>query len=198
MHNRRPKTSHSGCLHNGKPNGYASVLLAWFCAHICYVPVKVTAAGKTSMVNICGRNTIEHFSYKFPYNNPCLKEIDKLCPIASSRSKVERLTAAKILCGASLIHGQHIQEHMVHYVVELPASPKPRGHSGTWGLLVGNLPMLSDVLREISGVDIVHIFPLHGVVPKFCRPVHYWSMNYSRELGTSFVSTQWLRYVFSR
>lgn len=54
---------------------------------------------------------------------------------------------------------------MVHYVVELPASPKPHGHSRTWGLFVDNFSMLSDVLHEIFGVDIVHIFPLHGVVP---------------------------------
>lgn len=53
---------------------------------------------------------------------------------------------------------------MVHYVVKLLASPVPQSNSGTWGLLVDNMSMLSAVLRGASSVDTVHILSLHGVV----------------------------------
>ncbi|KAK7340098.1 hypothetical protein VNO77_20792 [Canavalia gladiata] len=94
-----------------------------------------------------------------------LAEIEKLYYIALNGSDVERPAAAKILCGASLSHGWYIQEHVVHYVVKLLASPPPLSHSGSWSLLVDNMPMLSAVLRGASAVDTVHIFSLHGVVP---------------------------------
>jgi hypothetical protein len=53
---------------------------------------------------------------------------------------------------------------VVHFVVKLLASPVPHSHSGTWGLLVDNMSMLSAVLRGASCVDTVHILSLHGVV----------------------------------
>ncbi|XP_050912341.1 mediator of RNA polymerase II transcription subunit 33A isoform X2 [Lathyrus oleraceus] len=94
-----------------------------------------------------------------------LEEIEKLYYIALNGSEVERPAAAKILCGASLSRGWYIQEHVVHYVVKLLASPEPHSHSGTWGLLVDSMSMLSAVLRGVSCVDTVHILSLHGVVP---------------------------------
>ncbi|XP_027352449.1 mediator of RNA polymerase II transcription subunit 33A-like isoform X2 [Abrus precatorius] len=94
-----------------------------------------------------------------------LAEIEKLYYIALNGSDVERPAAAKILCGASLSQGWYIQEHVVHYVVKLLASPVPVSHSGSWSLLVDNMPMLSAVLRGASCVDTVHILSLHGVVP---------------------------------
>ncbi|XP_058737188.1 mediator of RNA polymerase II transcription subunit 33A-like isoform X2 [Vicia villosa] len=94
-----------------------------------------------------------------------LAEIEKLYYIALNGSEVERPAAAKILCGASLSRGWYIQEHVVHYVVKLLASPEPHCHSGTWSLLVDNMSMLSAVLRGASCVDTVHILSLHGVVP---------------------------------
>lgn len=56
------------------------------------------------------------------------------------------------------------QEHVVHYVVKLLASPAPHSHSGTRSLLVDNMSMLSAVLGGASCVDTVHILSLHGVV----------------------------------
>ncbi|XP_045798649.1 mediator of RNA polymerase II transcription subunit 33A-like isoform X2 [Trifolium pratense] len=94
-----------------------------------------------------------------------LAEIEKLYYIALNGTEVERPAAAKILCGASLSRGWYIQEHVVRYVVKLLASPVPHSHSGTWGLLVDNMSMLSAVLRGASCVDTVHILSLHGVVP---------------------------------
>lgn len=94
-----------------------------------------------------------------------LAEIEKLYFIALNGTEVERPAAAKILCSASLSRGWYIQEHVVHYVVKLLASPVPLGHSGSWSLLVDNMSMLSAVLRGASSVDTVHILSLHGVVP---------------------------------
>jgi len=53
---------------------------------------------------------------------------------------------------------------VVHYVVKLLACPIPHSNSGTRGLLVDNMSMLSAVLRGASSVDTVHILSLHGVV----------------------------------
>ncbi|RDX90256.1 Mediator of RNA polymerase II transcription subunit 33A, partial [Mucuna pruriens] len=94
-----------------------------------------------------------------------LAEIEKLYYIALNGSDVERPAAAKILCGASLSHGWYIQEHVVHHMVKLLASPVPPSHSGSRSLLVDNMPMLSAVLRGASSIDTVHILSLHGVVP---------------------------------
>ncbi|KAK7394915.1 hypothetical protein VNO78_15456 [Psophocarpus tetragonolobus] len=94
-----------------------------------------------------------------------LSEIEKLYYIALNGSDVERPAAAKILCGASLSHGWYIQEHVIHHVVKLLASPLPPSHSGSRSHLVDNMPMLSAVLRGASSVDNVHILSLHGVVP---------------------------------
>ncbi|KAK7294927.1 hypothetical protein RJT34_17826 [Clitoria ternatea] len=94
-----------------------------------------------------------------------LVEIEKLYYIALNGSDLERPAAAKILCGASLSQGWYIQEHVVHYVVKLLASPIPHSHSGSWSHLVDNMPMLSAVLHGTSAVDTVHILSLHGVVP---------------------------------
>ncbi|TKY65627.1 Mediator of RNA polymerase II transcription subunit 33A [Spatholobus suberectus] len=94
-----------------------------------------------------------------------LAEIEKLYYIALNGSDVERPAAAKILCGASLSHGWYIQEHVVHHVMKLLASPVPPSHSGSWSLLVDNMPMLSAVLRGASSIDTIHILSLHGLVP---------------------------------
>lgn len=94
-----------------------------------------------------------------------IAEIEKLYYIALSGSEVERPTAAKILCGASLSRGWYIQEHVVHYVVKLLACPVPHSNSGTRGLFVDNMSMISAVLRGASSVDTLHILSLHGVVP---------------------------------
>ncbi|KAG2404470.1 Mediator of RNA polymerase II transcription subunit 33A REF4-related 1 protein [Vigna angularis] len=94
-----------------------------------------------------------------------LAEIEKLYYIALNGSDVERPAAAKILCGASLGHGWYIQEHVIHHVIKLLASPLPPSHAGSRSLLVDNMPMLCAVLRGASSVDTVHILSLHGVVP---------------------------------
>eukprot|EP00256_Glycine_max_P068011 XP_025982606.1 mediator of RNA polymerase II transcription subunit 33A isoform X2 [Glycine max] len=94
-----------------------------------------------------------------------LVEIEKLYYIALNGSDVERPAAAKILCGASLSHGWYIQEHVVHHVVKLLASPVPPSHSGSQSPLVNNMPMLCAVLRGTSSIDTIHILSLYGVVP---------------------------------
>ncbi|MED6194755.1 hypothetical protein PIB30_031508 [Stylosanthes scabra] len=95
-----------------------------------------------------------------------LAEIEKLYYIAINGSEVEKPAAAKILCGASLIHGWYIQEHVVHFAVKLLSSSSvPFSHSGSWSHLINNMSMLTAVLHGVSSVDTVHILSLHGVVP---------------------------------
>ncbi|XP_021281710.1 mediator of RNA polymerase II transcription subunit 33A-like [Herrania umbratica] len=95
-----------------------------------------------------------------------LAEIEKLYHIALNGSTVEKLAAAKILCGASLSHGWNVQEHVVHFVVKLLSPPVPPGYGGPRNHLIDHMPMLCAVLFGASSIDTVHILSLHGVIPE--------------------------------
>ncbi|XP_038681548.1 mediator of RNA polymerase II transcription subunit 33B isoform X2 [Tripterygium wilfordii] len=94
-----------------------------------------------------------------------LAEIDKLYEIAITGSDDERIAVANILCGASLIRGWNIQEHVILCIVCLLSPPVPADHSGTDSHLIGYAPMLNILLIGISSVDCVQIMSLHGLVP---------------------------------
>ncbi|PIA59704.1 hypothetical protein AQUCO_00400539v1 [Aquilegia coerulea] len=95
-----------------------------------------------------------------------LVEIEKLYHIAINGSEEERSAAAKILCGASLIRGWNIQEHVVHFVVKLLSPPVPTNFTGPESHLVYYTPMLNTILFGMSSIDIVHVLSLHGVIPE--------------------------------
>ncbi|KAF8397078.1 hypothetical protein HHK36_015985 [Tetracentron sinense] len=95
-----------------------------------------------------------------------LVEIEKLYHIALNGSEEERSVAAKILCGASLIRGWNIQEHVVHFVVKLLSPPVPPNFAGPGSHLVDYMSMLNAILFGLSSIDTVHILSLHGVVPE--------------------------------
>ncbi|KAG0453373.1 hypothetical protein HPP92_024677 [Vanilla planifolia] len=97
-----------------------------------------------------------------------LVELEKLYYIALNGSDEEKSAAAKILCGASLIRGWNIQEHVVRMVVKLLSPPITTAVSeaGTSSHLIGYMPMISAVLFGVCSVEAVHIISLYGMVPE--------------------------------
>ncbi|KAG1338911.1 mediator of RNA polymerase II transcription subunit 33A-like [Cocos nucifera] len=95
-------------------------------------------------------------------------ELEKLYHIALNGSEEEKSAAAKILCGASLIRGWNIQEHVVRIVVKLLSPPVPPNSSvsGSGSPLIGHMSLLSAILFGVSCGDIVHILSLYGVIPE--------------------------------
>lgn len=95
-----------------------------------------------------------------------LAELEKIFEIAISGSDDDKVSAASILCGASLIRGWNIQEHTVRFVVKLLSPPVPVDYSGSESHLISHSPMLNVVLTGISSVDCVQVFSFHGLVPE--------------------------------
>ncbi|CAK9173677.1 unnamed protein product [Ilex paraguariensis] len=95
-----------------------------------------------------------------------LAELQKIFEIAVKGSEDERIAAAKILCGASLIHGWNIQEHTAYFITRLLSPPVPANYSGSDSHLIDYAPMLNAILVGIASVDCVQIFSLHGLVPQ--------------------------------
>lgn len=52
---------------------------------------------------------------------PSLAEIEKIYEIAINDSDEERISAATILCGASLVRGWNVQEHTIIYFYHIVA-----------------------------------------------------------------------------
>ncbi|KAF8015283.1 hypothetical protein BT93_H0935 [Corymbia citriodora subsp. variegata] len=95
-----------------------------------------------------------------------LVEIEKIYEIAVDGSEEEKISAATILCGASLVRGWNIQEHTVVLITRLLSPPVPPDYSGPESHLIGYAAFLNVLLVGISSVDCVHIFSLHGLVPQ--------------------------------
>ncbi|XP_057483891.1 mediator of RNA polymerase II transcription subunit 33A-like [Actinidia eriantha] len=94
-----------------------------------------------------------------------LAEIEKIYQIAVNGSGDEKISAAKILCGASLMRGWNIQEHTVLLITKLLSPPVPADYSGSESHLIRYAPFLNVLLVGISPIDCIQIFSLHGVVP---------------------------------
>lgn len=95
-----------------------------------------------------------------------LAEIEKIYEIALNGSDEEKISAATILCGASLVRGWNIQEHIVVLITRLLSPPVPPDYSGPESHLIGYAAFLNVLLLGISSVDCVQIFSLHGLVPQ--------------------------------
>ncbi|KAJ4722356.1 mediator of RNA polymerase II transcription subunit 33A [Melia azedarach] len=95
-----------------------------------------------------------------------LAELENIFEIAVKGSEDEKISAATILCGASLIRGWNIQEHTVQFITRLLSPPAPAGHDGVESHLIGYAPMLNVLIVGIASVDCVQIFSLHGLVPQ--------------------------------
>ncbi|CAH8320369.1 unnamed protein product [Eruca vesicaria subsp. sativa] len=95
-----------------------------------------------------------------------LLELEKLYEVAVKGSDDEKISAATVLCGASLTRGWNIQEHTVEYLTRLLSPPVPADYSGVESHLTGYACMLNVVTVGIGSVDSIQIFSLHGMVPQ--------------------------------
>ncbi|XP_066398304.1 mediator of RNA polymerase II transcription subunit 33A-like [Miscanthus floridulus] len=96
-------------------------------------------------------------------------ELDKLYSIATNGSEEEKTAAAKILCGASLVRGWNIQEHVVGMVVKLLSASLPSDSStstpGSMSHYLAHMSALNEILLGVSYGDAIHILSLYGMVP---------------------------------
>ncbi|XP_065861189.1 mediator of RNA polymerase II transcription subunit 33B [Euphorbia lathyris] len=94
-----------------------------------------------------------------------LPEIEKVYEVAVSGSKDEKISAATILCGASLVRGWNIQEHTMLFIINLLSPPIPPDYSGSESHLIDYAQLLHVLLVGISSVDCVQIVSIHGLAP---------------------------------
>ncbi|ONM26221.1 Mediator of RNA polymerase II transcription subunit 33A [Zea mays] len=96
-------------------------------------------------------------------------ELDKLYSVATNGSEEEKTAAAKILCGASLVRGWNIQEHVVSMVVKLLSASLPSDSStstpGSMSHYLAHMSTLNEILLGVSYGDVIHILSLYGMVP---------------------------------
>ncbi|XP_071742043.1 mediator of RNA polymerase II transcription subunit 33A-like [Rutidosis leptorrhynchoides] len=95
-----------------------------------------------------------------------LAEIEKVFEIAVNGSDDEKIAAATILCGASLIRGWNVQEHSMYFTTRLLSPPPPANYSGNESYLISYAPMLNVLLVGIAPIDCVQMFSLHGLIPQ--------------------------------
>ncbi|KAL3517544.1 hypothetical protein ACH5RR_020133 [Cinchona calisaya] len=131
-----------------------------------------------------------------------LAEIEKVYEIAANASNDEKISAATVLCGASLVRGWNIQEHIVLFITRLLSPPIPEDYSGPESHLISYAPFLNVLLVGVSPVDTVQIFSLHGLVPQLagalmpiceafgsCAPNVSWTLTTGDEINTHTVFT---------
>ncbi|KAF8394464.1 hypothetical protein HHK36_020672 [Tetracentron sinense] len=95
-----------------------------------------------------------------------LAELEKIFEIAVKGSDDEKISAATVLCGASLIRGWNIQEHTAQFIARLLSPSVAADYSESESHLIGYAPLLNVLLVGISSVDSVQIFSFHGLVPQ--------------------------------
>lgn len=100
------------------------------------------------------------------FQHPLQAEIEKIYEIAVNGPAEDKISAATILCGASLARGWNIQEHTVLFITRLLSPCVPSDYCGTDSHLIGYAPFLNVLLVGISSVDCIQIFSLHGLVPQ--------------------------------
>ncbi|KAL4588205.1 hypothetical protein LXL04_001087 [Taraxacum kok-saghyz] len=94
-----------------------------------------------------------------------LAEIEKIYGIATDASDADKISAATVLCGASLTRGWNIQEHTGFFIIKLLSPPVPPDYTGSESHLIACAPFLNVLLVGIASIDCVQIFSLHGLVP---------------------------------
>ncbi|KAK7245793.1 hypothetical protein RIF29_40643 [Crotalaria pallida] len=125
-----------------------------------------------------------------------LAELEKIFEIAMGGSEDEKISAAAILCGASLIRGWNIQEHTAHFILRLLSPPVPLESTEGNNHLIDYAPILNVLFVGIASVDCVQIFSLHGLVPQLacslmpicevfgsCVPNISWTLTSGEEIS---------------
>lgn len=97
------------------------------------------------------------------------------------------MSAATILCGASLLRGWNIQEHTVHFIIRLLSPPIPAEHPGSDSHLIAFGPVLNILIVGIASVDCVQIFLLHGLAPELACAL----MPICEVFGSCVANTSW-------
>ncbi|XP_024015207.1 mediator of RNA polymerase II transcription subunit 33A isoform X1 [Eutrema salsugineum] len=116
-----------------------------------------------------------------------LAELEKLYEVAVKGSDDEKISAATVLCGASLTRGWNIQEHTVEFLTRLLSPPVPADYSGAESHLIDYACMLNVVIVGIGSVDSIQIFSLHGMVPQLACSL----MPICEEFGSYTPSVSW-------
>ncbi|KAL1219307.1 Mediator of RNA polymerase II transcription subunit 33A [Cardamine amara subsp. amara] len=116
-----------------------------------------------------------------------LAELEKLYEVAVKGSDDEKISAATVLCGASLTRGWNIQEHTVEFLTRLLSPPVPADYSRAESHLIGYACMLNVVIVGIGSVDSIQIFSLHGMVPQLACSL----MPICEEFGSHTPSVSW-------
>uniref|UniRef100_M4EHQ3 Uncharacterized protein n=1 Tax=Brassica campestris TaxID=3711 RepID=M4EHQ3_BRACM len=91
-----------------------------------------------------------------------LSELEKLYEVAVKGSDDERISAAVVLCGASLTRGWNIQEHTVEYLTRLLSPPVPADYSGAESHLIGYACMLNVVIVPQLACSLMPICEVFG------------------------------------
>ncbi|CAN8258357.1 unnamed protein product [Cochlearia groenlandica] len=116
-----------------------------------------------------------------------LAELEKLYEVAVKGSDEEKISAATVLCGASLTRGWNIQEHTVEFLTRLLSPPVPADYSGAESHLIGYACMLNVIIVGIGSVDSIQIFSLHGMIPQLACSL----MPICEEFGSYTPSVSW-------
>ncbi|CAJ1906114.1 unnamed protein product [Sphenostylis stenocarpa] len=111
------------------------------------------------------RKNMRKVATEFMVFDGSLEELEKIYEIAINGSDEEKISAATILCGASLVRGWNVQELTVLFITKLLSRIDPPNYSGADSHLTSQAAFLNVLLMGISSVDCVHIFSLHGLVP---------------------------------
>ncbi|KAG5236083.1 hypothetical protein OIU76_010903 [Salix suchowensis] len=95
-----------------------------------------------------------------------LAELENIFELAVKGSDDEKISAATVLCGASLLQGWNIQEDTAQLITRLLSPPVPAEYSRSESHLIHHAPILNVLIVGIATVDCVQIFSLHGLVPQ--------------------------------
>ncbi|XP_010527414.1 PREDICTED: mediator of RNA polymerase II transcription subunit 33A-like [Tarenaya hassleriana] len=116
-----------------------------------------------------------------------LTELEKIFEVSIKGSDDEKISAATILCGASLTRGWNVQEHTVQFITRLLSPPVPADYSRAENHLIGYALMLNVLIVGIGSVDCIQIFSLHGMVPQLACSL----MPICEEFGSYTPNVSW-------
>ncbi|KAI4342777.1 hypothetical protein MLD38_027361 [Melastoma candidum] len=117
-----------------------------------------------------------------------LAELEKVFEIAVNGRNEDKVSAASILCGASLLHGWNIQEHTVYFITRLLSPPAPTDYVGSESHLFAHAPVLNVLIVGIASVDCVQVFSFHGLVPQLACSL----MPICEVFGSCVPSSPWI------
>ncbi|CAN1132161.1 Mediator of RNA polymerase II transcription subunit 33B [Linum perenne] len=117
----------------------------------------------------------------------CLLEVEKIFEIAVNGSSDEKISAANILCGASLVRGWNVQEHTIPFIIKLLSPFVPADYSGSVSHLFDHATLFYVLLLRMSSADSLQILSLHGMAPLLAGAL----MPICEVFGSSAPDTTW-------